>query len=141
MKSKTVKVSIYLAIICALCTFVSMVVQMLIAFGAPLGEFVLGGAYIVAPPSNRLIHAGFSVLWGCVVLAYLIYSEVISIKKFAKVAHALVILNTLFTLYAIVWNFFITSSIKETLLMGPLTLITTVCSIIFLVIKRKLRKN
>ncbi|WP_310604532.1 hypothetical protein [Anaerosporobacter sp.] len=124
-----------LATICALCTLVSMVIQALIAFGAPLGEFVLGGIYIVAPLSRRIIHIFFAVLWGVVIYAYLSYGKIIFSKIDMKVVKGLVVLNTIFTSFAIIWNFFLTNSMKETVLMGPLTIIVSICSILLILNK------
>ncbi|MGX2946826.1 hypothetical protein [Enterococcus alishanensis] len=118
---------------------VSCLVQLLIALGFPLGEFVLGGEYIVAPSSKIMIHLIFSVVWGIVVASYLSYGGILPLKT-KKLTQLIIWLNTLFVSYAIIWNFFLTTSIKETLLMGPLTLITAVYSwaLIFLKSERSL---
>lgn len=120
------------ASICAFCTAVSMVVQLLIALGAPLGKLVLGGLYCTAPMEKRIIHVGFAVIWALVVCVYLAYGNIIPFKGSRKALRVILVLNTLFTLFAIVWNCFLTNSIWETLIMGPLTIITSVCSIVLL---------
>lgn len=131
------KMTKLLAIICALCTAVSIIVQLAISFGAPLGEFTLGGAYIIAPLTRRPLHAALAVLWLVILIAYLFYGGIIRASKGNAVFHGLVIFNTALVLYAIYANFFITTSIKETLLMGPLTIVTGVCSITLLIVRRK----
>lgn len=120
------------AIICASCTAVSMVVQLLIALGLPLGELVLGGLYTIAPMEKRMIHATFAVIWAVVMFAYLAYGTVIPFKRSLKAIKMILILNTLFVLYAVVWNFFLTGSRKEALVMGPLTAVTSIFSIALL---------
>lgn len=113
---------------------VSCIVQLLIALGFPLGEFVLGGEYVVAPSSKIIIHLAFSIVWGGVAASYLSYAGLWRFKT-KKLTPVIVWLNTLFVSYAIVWNFFLTTSLKETLLMGPVTLITAVCSWALILLK------
>lgn len=129
------------SIICAICTFFSMGVQFSIFCGAPLGEFVLGGTYIVAPPEMRIAHLLFSLLWLAVGLSYLAYGKVIPIKTGRTVAKVFVVVNTAFLAYAVIWNFFITASIKETVIMGPITLVTFVGSVLLVYSQRRRRRR
>lgn len=122
-----------MSIICAAAMFFNSLLHILLICGAPLGEFVLGGAYVVFPLRMRLLSAGFALLWGFFGVLYLQLGGVI--KKFLPRVIMLVLLVavTLFLYYGVVGNLFFTQSPKERLLMAPLTIIASICSSIALI--------
>jgi hypothetical protein len=109
----------------------------LLAFGAPLGEFVLGGKYIVFPKEMRIINVIFFMLWLFIGLLYLIKGNLINNYLNGKIITIILVTITLFMVYAIYGNWFITESIKEKYLMTPLAMITSISSIMLLIMSSK----
>lgn len=125
-----------LATICAINFFFNSLLHLSLLFGAPFGEYVLGGKYTIFPGHMRLISAGFAILWGYVSYHYLNQGGIIQLKK-TQPTQTIVIFSTIFMFVAIGSNAFITESVKERLLMTPLALITFLASFSLLLINRQ----
>lgn len=121
-----------LSIICSSLYLFNAILHLLLVLGAPLGEFVLGGTYIVIPLHLRIINVLFFILWLLAGYAYLIYSNILKTNINMNLIKKFLIGITTFTTIAIFSNLFITNSLKEKYLMTPLTLIVSVSSILIL---------
>lgn len=121
-----------LCIICSSLYLFNAILHLLLVFGAPLGEFVLGGSYIVIPFHLRIINVLFFILWILAGYAYLIYSNILKTNINLNLVKKFLIGITTFTTIAIFSNLFVTNSLKEKYLMTPLTLIVSVSSILIL---------
>lgn len=117
------------SLICAIITFGMSLLQLSITFGAPLGEYVLGGIHRVLPKRMRLVSSTFVLIFIFVGMAYLQWGKVLYIGFNAVFVNVIVIINTLFLAYAIVGNGVITKSKKEKYLMTPLSIVQFVCSV------------
>jgi len=112
-----------------------------------LGEYVLGGQYIIFPMKMRIFSIIFFIIWFFIGLLYLVKGSILKCKYSNKIVTLILYFITLFMIYATFGNWFITTSIKEKYLMTPLFLITSICSIFILIedfkkkyIDRKLKK-
>ena len=139
------------SIICAVNFFLNALLHLLLIFGAPLGEFVLGGQYIIFPIKMRIFSIIFFIIWFFIGLLYLMKGGLLKYKYNNRIVTIILIIVTLFMIYAIFGNLFmiyaifgnlfLTKSIKEKYLMTPLSLITSICSIFILIDNYKKRKN
>ena len=129
------------SIICSVNFFFNALLYLLLIFGAPLGEFVLGGQYTVFPMKMRILSIAFFIIWFFVGLLYLIKGGLLKCKYNNKIVTVIIVIVTAFMIYAIFGNSFITTSIKEKYLMTPLSLITSICSIFVLIDNYKKWKN
>lgn len=127
--------------ICAVILFLNALLHVLLLMGAPLGEFVLGGRYVVIPLSMRMINVFFAFLWIFIGLLYFNLAGIIKLPISNKVMRIILWINTLFFFYAIFGNLFLSESIKETYVMTPLSIITSVCSITALLIQKMVQKS
>lgn len=121
-----------ISILCSSLYLFNAILHLLLVFGAPLGEFVLGGAYIVVPLHLRIVNVLFFILWTLAGYAYLLYSNILKTNINLNLVEKFLIGITTFTTIAIFSNLFITNSLKEKYLMTPLTLIVSVSSILIL---------
>jgi cation transport ATPase len=104
----------------------------LLIFGAPFGEYVLGGLDKVLPVKKRIISGIFSILFLFVGLSFLQRINLFEIGFPNSFVSILLILYTIFLGYAIIANGLLTKSKKEKYLMTPLSVLGFVCSIIVL---------
>jgi hypothetical protein len=121
------------SIICAVSFFFNAFLHLLLIFGAPLGEYVLGGQYIVFPMEMRIFSVILFTVWFLIGWLYLIKGGILKRKYNNKIVTIILIFVTIFLINAIFWNWFISTSIKEKYLMTPLSLITSICSIFVLI--------
>jgi hypothetical protein len=128
------------SIICAVNFFFNALLHLSLVLGAPFGEFVLGGQYTVFPMKMRVISVIFFFIWTFVGLLYLIKGNIIKYNLHKTGITIILLLVTIFMVYAIFGNLFITTSIKEKYLMTPLALVTSISSIFLLIIYLK-KKN
>ncbi len=105
----------------AIITFGMAVLQLSLTFGAPFGEYVLGGRNKVLPLKMRFVSNIFSLVFLFVGLAYLQRGKVVYLGLSSTVVNGVVIVNTMFLAYAIVGNGILTKSKKEKYLMTPLS--------------------
>lgn len=120
----------YTSLICAILTLLNSLLHLLLMFGAPLGEYVLGGQNVVFPPAMRLVSSFFFLFFLFMGLLYLKLGGFLNLPVHNKVMYVMIIIYTIFAVYAVFANLFMTDSIKETLVMTPVTAIESVCSIL-----------
>lgn len=118
------------SLICAIITFGMALLQLSITFGAPFGEYVLGGANKVLPKKMRLISCTFFLIFIFVGMAYLQLGNILYIGFNSMFAKIIIIVNTLFLRYAIIGNGMLTKSKKEKYVMTPFSIIQFICSVI-----------
>jgi hypothetical protein len=119
-------------IVSILMVFGFAVLQLLLVFGAPFGEYVLGGQHKVLPIKMRLISGVFSFLFMVVGVSYLQMAGAIS-NLFSPVFIKILLASyTLFLASAIIGNGFITKSKKERYVMTPCSIAGFLGSIIVL---------
>lgn len=121
-----------LSIIIAISFFLNALLHLLLIFGFPFGEYVLGGKNIVLPFKMRIISFIFLVIWTIVGISYLNYSQLIYIQVFNRFDRSLIILTTVFLFFAIFSNGLLTKSKKERKIMTPFSLVAFVLSCIIL---------
>jgi hypothetical protein len=106
--------------------------QFSLTFGAPLGEYVLGGTRRVLPVRMRFVSGFFSCFFIVVGLSFLQRSEKLVPFLSVSFTNVLLIIYTLFLAYAIVGNGFITKSKKEKYVMTPLSIVGFLSNTYFL---------
>ena len=111
------------------------ILQLSLTFGAPLGEYVLGGQNKVLPPRMRFVSSTFCILFVCIGLMYLQRGNVIDLGFSPLLVNIVITINTVFLAYAIISNAIITKSKKERYLMTPISVVQFVNSIIVLLIE------
>jgi len=110
-------------IVSIILAFGMALLQLSLTFGAPFGEYALGGSNRVLPPKKRFTSGAFSLIFVVVGLSFLQLAQV-SISFFPNLfVKILLIAYTLFLGYAIVGNGVITKSKKEKYVMTPLSII------------------
>ena len=107
--------------------------QLSITFGAPFGEYVLGGANKVLPKKMRFISATFFFIFIFVGMAYLQRGNILYIGFNSMFVKIVIIVNTLFLAYAIVGNGMLTKSKKEKYVMTPFAIIQFILSVVSLI--------
>ena len=120
-------------IISILMVFGCGLLQLSLVFGAPFGEYVLGGQHRVLPIKMRFISGVFSLIFMVVGVSYLQEAGVIGNPLHPVFIKALLVAYTLFLAYAVIGNGFITKSKKEKYLMTPCSIIGFVSSVIVLI--------
>jgi len=111
--------------------FVMAFLQMALTFGAPLGEYALGGMNKILPIKMRFVSALFSSLFVIVGLSYLqLASKTYSLFNVTFI-DILLIIYTVFLAFAIISNGFLTKSKKEKYVMLPLSIIGFISSFYF----------
>ncbi|MDR0298410.1 MAG: hypothetical protein LBI11_07160 [Streptococcaceae bacterium] len=111
--------------ICLVLVFANSLFHALLIFGAPLGEYVLGGKHRVLPAHLRFVSLFFLVYFLLMGFAYLTVLKG-HVTPFAK---ALILVNTAFQAWAIIGNS-LTKSQKERRVMRPLSAVECVASLI-----------
>jgi len=119
-------VSIFLA-------FGMAILQLSLTFGAPFGEYALGGSNRILPPKMRFTSCAFALVFVIVGLSLLQITQAINSIFPNQYVKILLIAYTLFLGYAIIGNGIITRSKKEKYVMTPLSIIGFSTSIIILV--------
>jgi hypothetical protein len=112
--------------------FAFAILQLSLTIGAPFGEYVLGGTHKVLPGNRRFISGAFSCLFFVVGCSYLQKTEIILPIFNVTFVNILLVAYTLFLIYAIIGNGFITKSKKEKYVMTPLSIIGCISSIYLL---------
>lgn len=117
------------SLICAIITFGMGLLQLSITFGAPFGEYVLGGQNKILPKKMRFISCAFFLIFLFIGMAYLQRGNVLYIGFNSMVVKIIIIVNTVFLGYAIIGNGMLTKSKKEKYVMTPFSIIQFICSI------------
>lgn len=118
------------SLICAAITLGMALLQLSITFGAPFGEYVLGGENKVLPKKMRFISGTFFFIFIFVGMAYLERGNIFYIGFNSMFVKIIIIVNTLFLAYAIVGNGMLTKSKKEKYVMTPFSIIQFICSVV-----------
>ena len=116
------------SLICAIITFGMALLQFSITFGAPFGEYVLGGQNRVLPKKMRFISCIFSLIFIFIGMMYLQWGNVLYIGFSSMFVKIIIIVNSVFLAYAIVGNGILTKSKKEKYVMTPFSIIQFICS-------------
>jgi len=111
------------------------VLQFLLICGAPLGEYILGGAHRILPARMRFVSGFFSCFFIAVGIAYMQRTGIMAPLFSASFADILRIIYTLFLAYAVIGNSFLTKSKKEKCVMTPLSIIGCLSSVYVLFCK------
>jgi hypothetical protein len=121
------------SLISAILTFIMALLQLSLTFGAPFGEYVLGGQYRVLPSKMHYTSTTFSIVFSIISLAFLQKGKILNLGIGGTVVNIIIIINTIFLAYAIVGNGFITKSRKERLVMTPASILGFLCSVAVLI--------
>lgn len=121
------------SLICAVITFGMSLLQLSITFGAPFGEYVLGGQNKVLPQKMRFISATLFFIFIFVGMTYLQRCNILNIGFNSIFVKIVIIVNTLFLAYAIVGNGMLTKSKKEKYVMTPFAIIQFIFSVVSLI--------
>jgi len=113
-------------------TFGMALLQLSITFGAPFGEYVLGGQNKVLPQKMRFTSGTFFCIFIFVGMTYLQRGNVLYIGFNPMFVKIVIIVNTLFLAYAIVGNGMLTKSKKEKYVMTPFSIIQFIFSVVAL---------
>jgi len=108
--------------------------HLLLILGVPWGEAVFGGKYTVLPFEMRLVSLIFLILFSIIATFYLIKSGLVNLSLNDLVILIVLIIYTLFLAYATVFNFVFSESIKEKYIMGPLSAVSFVLSVIYIIL-------
>lgn len=111
------------SLICAVITFGMALLQLSITFGAPFGEYVLGGQNKVLPKKMRFTSGAFFCIFTFVGMAYLQRGNILYMGSNSMFVKIVIIVNTLFLAYAIVGNGILTKSKKKKYVMTPFSII------------------
>ena len=120
------------SLICAVITLGMALLQLSITFGAPFGEYVLGGQNKVLPKKMRFTSGTFFCIFTFVGMAYLQRGNILYIGFNSMFVKIFIIVNTLFLAYAIVGNGILTKSKKEKYVMTPFSIIQFIFSVVAL---------
>jgi hypothetical protein len=122
--------SYILSLIIAIITFGMALLQLSLTFGAPFGEYVLGGRDKVLPKKMRYVSATFSLIFVIIGLVYLQRGDMLYLGFNTVFINVVTIINTLFLAFACVSHAMLTKSKKEIYLMTPLSVLQFVCCVI-----------
>ncbi|EKQ56115.1 MULTISPECIES: hypothetical protein [unclassified Clostridium] len=117
------------SLICAVITFGMALLQLSITFGAPFGEYVLGGQNKVLPKKMRFTSGTFFCIFTFIGMAYLQRGDILHMGFNSMFMKIVIIVNTLFLAYAIVGNGILTKSKKEKYVMTPFSIIQFILSV------------
>ena len=106
--------------------------QLLLVFGAPFGEYVLGGQQRVLPMKMRIVSCFFSLFFVIVGVSWLQFTGVINGLLHPLFIKVLLIIHTVFLAYAIIGNGLITKSKKEKYVMTPISIAGFLCGLFIL---------
>lgn len=125
-----------LSLVCSIVTFFMCCLHVLLIFGVPIGEYVLGGKEKVIPLRKRWINGIFACIFYFLGVFYLGKAGIISFALPNRLSNGVMIGYTVFLAYAIIGNIFFTESKKEKIVMIPSSIICFICSFLtFLIIQ------
>ena len=113
--------------------FLNAILHLVLLFGAPLGEYVLGGKYRIIPKKKRFINAILFLLFAFLGTVYLQYMSIISIYMPKTINLIIIGFFAIFFAYGIIGNLKFTKSKKERNTMTPVCIVSLICSIILLI--------
>ncbi|MEO1771294.1 hypothetical protein [Candidatus Enterococcus ferrettii] len=118
----------FFCFIAAIGFFANALLHLLLIAGFPLGEYVLGGKYVILPYFMRVFSVLFLIVWSSVGICYLNYGGFLDLTRLESLDRIVILAATVFLLFAIFSNAFLTESKKERLVMTPFCLITFILS-------------
>lgn len=101
--------------ICIAVTALMVILHIALFFGAPLGEFLMGGNHRVLPPKMRIFNIVYGTLFSWFIVVYLGKTSYVSIPITGTISFISMLIYTAFLGYAILGNMFLTQSKKENL--------------------------
>lgn len=122
------------AVGCSVITFFMSLLHILLLFGVPIGEYVLGGKNRIIPKEKRYINVIFACVFLALGLFYLSQAKIINVYFPMSISMIIMIIYSLFLMYAIIGNVFLTQSKKEKILMIPSSVIGFICSLLTLIL-------
>jgi len=125
----------YLGIILSIIIFANALLHLLLFFGAPLGEYVLGGKNKIIPKKIRYINFILFFIFCFGGIVYLQYGNIIQAFMNIKIIFLIIILFTLFYGYGIIGNLKFTNSKKEMYVMTPVCVVSFILSIVLIILK------
>lgn len=120
--------------ICAIITIFMVILHFLLFIGIPIGEYVLGGKDRIVPLKKRWINIILICIFSFLGLFYLGKGNIIYFSFPVLPSKIIMIIYSLFLVYAIIGNTFFTQSKKEKSLMIPLSIIGFISSLLTLLI-------
>lgn len=112
--------------------FGNSLLHLLLIFGFPLGEYVLGGNHSILPLKMKFLSGSFLISWLLVGVSYLSYGGIIKIGWLSELDRRIISITTIFLFGAIFSNAFFSNSKKEQKLMLPFCSIS--CCLSFLLL-------
>ena len=122
----------YLCILLSIIIFANALLHLLLFFGAPLGEYVLGGKNKIIPRKLRYINFILFFIFSFAGIVYLQYGNIIQTFMNIKIIFFIILFFTIFFGYGIIGNLKFTSSKKEMYVMTPVSIVSFVLSIILI---------
>ncbi len=113
---------------CAMLTFFMGVLHIMLSIGLPIGEYVLGGKNKIIPKRKRYINVILAFVFSFLGVFYIGKAIPIPFQFSDIMSKIIMILYSLFLLYAIIGNTFFTKSKKEKIVMIPASAVGFVCS-------------
>ncbi len=113
---------------CAMLTFFMGVLHIMLSIGLPIGEYVLGGKNKIIPKEKRYINVILVFVFSFLGVFYIGKAVPIPFQFSDIMSKIIMILYSLFLLYAIIGNTFFTKSKKEKIVMVPASAVGFVCS-------------
>jgi hypothetical protein len=120
------------SLLLAIITYLNAILHLLLVFGAPFGELVLGGKYKVIPKEKRFINCIFFFVFTFLGTVYLQFTQIIPSFLPNFLSKGIIILLTVFFAYGIIGNLKFTSSKKERNVMTPVCIVSFVLSVLLL---------
>ncbi len=113
---------------CAMITFFMGVLHIMLSIGFPIGEYVLGGKNKIIPKEKRYINVILAFVFSFLGVFYIGKAVPIPFQFSDIMSKIIMILYSLFLLYAIIGNTFFTKSKKEKIVMIPASAVGFICS-------------
>ena len=126
-------------IILTIIIFSNSLLHLLLLFGAPFGEYVLGGSHKIIPNNLRFLNFTFFILFSFAGISFLQYGDIIKTFINKKFLFFIIIVFTIFFGYGIIGNLFLTNNIKETYVMTPVCIVSFSLSIVMIIMKKKIK--
>lgn len=125
--------------ICAILYIIQAGLHFLILLGFPFGGFFLGGIYTVFPLWLRPANLFFTLVWLFFAYFYLIYGQILVSRWTKRCQNFIMLIMTIMSLLATVFNFFISNSPLEKYGTGTMTALTFLMSCCLFFLSKKSR--
>lgn len=115
-----------IAIIGAAIFAIATVFTVLVALGFPLGEFIMGGRHKIVPSEIRILCCVSAIVQILAIVIVLQTGNVIPVWFPFKITRGICFFFAIYLSANAIMNF-LSSSVKERLLMTPLSLLAAIC--------------